>query len=333
MVDTESARTDEPVEPEERRVPVTLITGFLGAGKTTLINHLLRALAPRRVGLIINDFGKVGVDAEVLRDRYAPPMIEVTGGCVCCTVEGDLISALAQMEQIKFDFEYLLIESTGLSDPEPIIQQLLLPELEQSFRLDGVVGIVDADQFDLHRRASFLFERQLEWSPIIMLNKVDLVDDAALQRVEQTIQEIAPRARVIRTEQSQIEPHLILDIGQPLHHHHPDERHEPNGHAHDHESPHELDGFQTVSYSQTRPFSLDKLLQALDEMPIEVIRSKGIVQVAGDPRRVYFHTVGNRSTAEYSREWGDEAPWTEIALVGRNLDEAKLRAFLDGCLA
>jgi G3E family GTPase len=231
-------------------LPVTIITGFLGSGKTTLLNHILTNQQGLKTAVLVNEFGEIGIDNELIITT-GDDMVELSNGCICCTINNDLVEAVYKVLERQDGVDYLVVETTGLADPLPVALTFLGTELRDMTRLDSIVTVVDAENFSLDLFNSEAAYSQIAYGDIILLNKTDLVDEAKLKTLEGRIEEIKQGARILRTTRSQVPLPLILSVGlfesdkyfnsEAKHdhdHHDHDHDHDHDHHHHDHDDHH-----------------------------------------------------------------------------------------------
>jgi len=316
-------------------LPVTVVTGFLGTGKTTLLNHILASQHGLKIGVIVNEIGEIGIDSELIITA-SDDMVELSNGCICCSINNDLVNAIVRVLQRDQKIDYLVVESTGVADPLPIIMTFLRPELRHLVRIDSIVAVADAESFSLDLFDSKPARNQLLYADVILLNKCDLVSDDCLRSVEAKIRDIAERVRIVRTTRCRVPLPLVLSVGlfQPDrfstdppgtvsdHRPHPQEA---GGRLHLSE-----DGFESVSFEADRPFATDKFQCFLEQLSDNVFRAKGLLWIDASDQRYVFHLVGKRFTLD---ETGWSAPTSNrLVIIGRNLDRARLREELAKCL-
>lgn len=328
--------TDASLNIEDRRIPATILTGFLGSGKTTLLNHILRANPGLQIAIIVNELGDVGIDGGLIERTDGDDVLELTAGCICCTIRGDLLNGLRRIFARPEPPDYLIIETTGIAEPLPVAQTFFLPALQRAVRLDGIITLADAEQFDYHLRASAVAEVQLEYANIILLNKADLVSDARLQAVEAAIRERNAFAPIIRCSHGDVDLRLLLDVGAFR----MDDRFTAGADrwladeaAHDH---HHLDaeGIGAVSYVTRVPLDVEKVEAFWAALPENVFRGKGVLYFAGYSDRCIFHQVGARVLVELQRPWEpDEMRESRFVFIGKGLDGDAICAKLRACAA
>jgi len=331
------------------RIPVTVLTGFLGAGKTTLLNALLSQNHGHKCAIIINEFGPISIDNQLVVG-VDEEILELNNGCLCCRVRGDLVRSLGELLRKQKRFDYVLIETTGLADPNPVVHTFKASELAENLRLDGIVTVVDARHLDKELDDSPEPRAQIAAADVVILNKTDLVSEAELDRLEARIRKMNRLAHIYKTQRSQIDPAKILnlkarELSAPLivhqdHHEHASadhhEHHSDEAHDHDHDHHHDE---EVVSFylSEERPLDLAKVEAWLSEiirtMGDKLYRSKGILHIKGQPKRVVFQGVQTMFEAVPDRFWNTgEKRISQMVFIGKDLDEKKIRTGFQNCL-
>ncbi|MGL5833711.1 MAG: CobW family GTP-binding protein [Waterburya sp.] len=320
------------LEISSPELPVTIITGFLGSGKTTLLNQILQNNQNLKVAVLVNEFGDLNIDAQLLVS-YEDDMVELSNGCICCTINEGLVEAVKKILAKEGKVDRLIIETTGVADPLPIILTFVGSDFRDFTRLDSVITVVDAETFTPEHFKSEAAFKQITFADILLLNKTDLVDEEQLRGLETYIASIKKSPRIIQTKHAQVPLPLILDVGlTPIDSYVDKKEHHEHHDHHHHHSPHlEADGFVSMSFESDKPFDVYQFQKFLaDQLPVEVFRAKGIIWFAGSELRHVFQLCGQRSDLKSDR-WST-APANQLVFIGRHLDTDKLRQQLNDCL-
>ncbi len=329
-------------------IPVTVLTGFLGAGKTTLLNHLLSQKHGYKCAIIINEFGAISIDNQLVVG-VDEEILELNNGCLCCRVRGDLIKSLSDLLNRHKRFDYVVIETTGLADPSPIAHTFHASELADKLRLDGIVTVVDARHFEKELGDGPEPAAQVAFADVILLNKADLVSPADLERLERRIRKMNSLARIHRTQMAQLDVGKLLNIKArelttPLvlpasEEAHLDEHEHDHDHAHGVEEHHHHHDEDVTSFylCDERPLELKKveawLSDVIRELGANIYRSKGILHIKGQAKRVVFQGVQMIFDARPDRLWNvGEKRQSQLVFIGKELNEAKLRSGFESCV-
>jgi G3E family GTPase len=318
--------------PTTQTVPVTVLTGYLGAGKTTLLNHILTYEHGKKIAVIVNEFGEIGIDNQLVISTDEE-IFEMNNGCICCTVRGDLIRIIEKLMRRRDKFDHLVIETTGLADPAPVIQTFFVDEdVQLQTHLDAVVTVVDAKHIQLHWDADEAQE-QIAFADTILLNKTDLVSSVELEALERKIRGMNAIAKIYRTENARVDMDAVLGVGGfDLSHAlsiDPDFLGE-EAHVHD-------ESVKSIAFVLPGAMDIGQINSWLSELlktqGQNIFRMKGILNIQGQTKRFVFQGVHMIFDGKPDRDWRvDEQRKNELVFIGRDLDEAKLRADFTQCL-
>ena len=321
-------------------MPVTLLTGFLGTGKTTLLNRILNGDHGLRVGVLVNDFGAINIDAELV-DGIEENTINLTNGCVCCEIRDDLVISLEQLLTREDVIDYVLLEASGVADPEGIVMTFLDQRYEKLLRLDSITCIIDAEAVFAdgdNEALNMLKMRQIGFADLVVLNKVDLVGPEHIEVIREWVGQHLNRIRIVEATRCDVPLEVLLAVGRfdPAH---LVSQHESTD-AESHDTPHRHSAvgqmFETWSYESDRPFSLEALGQMVRrELPASIYRCKGIVYAADSPdKRLALQVVGRRTEISELDKWGERTPHTQIVAIGApgGIDAQELSDKFNACI-
>ncbi|EAW35314.1 cobalamin biosynthesis protein CobW [Lyngbya sp. PCC 8106] len=336
------------------KIPVTVVTGFLGAGKTTLLRHLLQNNQGRRIAVLVNEFGEVGIDGELLRscqvceEDESPEnnIVELTNGCLCCTVQEEFYPTMQELLKRRDRIDCILVETSGLALPKPLVQAFRWPEIRNSATVDGVLTVVDAqalaagtlvgdlEALEAQRQADpnlehetpieELFEDQLACADLVLLTKTDLIDQASLIKVREWLsRELPPGVKVVSCQQGDVETNLLLGFNAAVEDH-LESRPSHHDHEEEHEHDDDINSVQLIVEQAFEPIALIEKLKELVQHQ-EIYRIKGFVDVPNKPMRMVLQGVGNRFDSFYDRLWlSDEPRQTRLVFIGRELNSTQV---------
>lgn len=337
--------------PAQAQIPVTVLTGYLGSGKTTLLNRILSENHGKRYAVIVNEFGEIGIDNDLIVESDEE-IYEMNNGCVCCTVRGDLIRTVEGLMRRPGRFDAILVETTGLADPAPVAQTFFMDDdVRAKTKLDAVVALVDAKHLPLRLRDSREAEDQIAFADVVVINKADLVTPEELDRVEATIRSINPAATIERTQRAGVPLDTVLDRGAfdlkrvladdphflDAHDDHHEHRGGQDHHHHGDASPIHDVSVKSVSLRggemDPKKFFpwIEKITQT--EGP-NILRLKGIIAFKDDPERYVVQGVHMIIEGDHQRPWKDgEAHESRLVFIGRDLDAERLKRTFEACQA
>ncbi|MNO87029.1 putative metal chaperone YciC [compost metagenome] len=347
------------------KLPVTIVTGFLGSGKTTLLRHMLDNAQGRRIAVIVNEFGELGIDGEILKqctigcteEEASGRIFELANGCLCCTVQEEFFPVMRELVERRGDLDHILIETSGLALPKPLVQAFQWPEIRSACTVDAVITVVDSpavaagtfaafpEQVDAQRKLDpnldhesplhELFADQLASADLVILNKADLIDAKALAVVRQEVaEELPPAVKVIEASNGRLPLEILLGLGAESEAHIDGRRTHHDHHEGDDHDDHDHDAFDSISIDLPQADE-SLLLDALTQLVVQhgILRIKGFAAIPGKPMRLLIQGVGTRFDKHYDRAWrAEENRSTRLVLIGQELDavllESQLRAAL-----
>jgi cobalamin biosynthesis protein CobW len=348
------------------KLPVTIVTGFLGSGKTTLLRHMLDNAQGRRIAVIVNEFGELGIDGDILKqctigcteEEATGRVYELANGCLCCTVQEEFFPVMRELVARRADLDHILIETSGLALPKPLVQAFQWPEIRSACTVDAVITVVDSpavaagtfaafpDQVDAQRKLDpnldhesplhELFADQLASADLVILNKADLIDPQALAAVRAEVaEELPPAVKVIEASSGRLPLDVLLGLGAESEVHIDGRRTHHDHHEGDDHDDHDHDAFDSISIELPEADEA-LLLDALTQLVVKhgILRVKGFAAIPGKPMRLLIQGVGTRFDKHFDRAWANgEARTTRLVLIGQELDASLLEGQLRTALS
>src|SRR5437660_6505012 len=347
-------------ETISRKIPVTVLTGYLGAGKTTLLNRILSENHGKKYAVIVNEFGEIGIDNDLIIGADEE-VFEMNNGCVCCTVRGDLVRIMEGVMKRKGKFDAIIVETTGLADPAPVAQTFFVDEdVQKNARLDAVVTVADARWLSDRLKDAPEAKNQIAFADVIVLNKTDLVSKGELSEVEARIRGINPYAKLHRTERCKVALADVLERGafdldrileiEPAfleaddhdhdhdhHEHSHDDHHDDHSHSHGGLKHYHDEEMQSLSLRTDKPLDPTKFMPWLQQLVAtegqKILRSKGILAFSDDDDRYVFQGVHMMLECDHQRAWKDGEPReSRLVFIGRELPEQRIRDGFENCI-
>jgi G3E family GTPase len=334
MIDHD-AKTDPPI------TPITVLTGFLGAGKTTLLNRILNGDHGLRIAVLVNDFGSINIDADlVVGVEASGDIISLANGCICCSMRDDMLTAVEQLTERQAQPEYIIVEASGVADPSKIAFTFINASLRDRVRLDSILCLVDASQLFAVPEQMELKNRQIAYSDMLILSKTDLVSREEVGRIRTWLDDRFGRYRLVEAPRGEVPMEILLSSGRfdpsRMEADHAPADQCASGNCNHEGHQHHTSTFSTWSFETDRPLSLEALRSAASKLPANIYRAKGVVYCSDAPdRRAVLQVVGKRVDISLQDEWGERHPLTQIVAIGSpdGIDATALQDRFEQCFS
>lgn len=311
------------VEQSSNLIPMTLLTGYLGAGKTTLVNRILQGSHNSKIAVLVSDFGKINIESKFIIGIDGD-MVTLANGCVCCTVHNNLIEVLDKLIKSDEELDAIILEASGITEPQQIIIDFNRSRLRSKIEIDSILAILDAEQFqEVTGKPERIIVEQLRLADKVIINKTDLVDSASIDRAKDFVADIAPKARILQAAYCEVRLDAILNVRT----YNPQTAFDTSGHGihvYEAETVHEQDHnemslvFGTWEWASDAPLAFREFRRLITNLPHQVFRAKGVVYLQAVPdRRVVLQMVGKNAKLTLGKSWGDETPHSQIVLIGQ----------------
>ena len=304
--------------------PVTILSGFLGSGKTTLLNHILKSAGGLRIAVMINDFGDVNIDKDLVVGQQGD-IVELSGGCICCTISDSLLKSAQELLNSNREFDYLIVETSGLADPGAAAQTFLVPKLEESFRLDAIVTVIDGANIETWLTQNETAGEQIRCADLLIVNKLDLMSKQDIDRVKARLSDFNKFAKMLPAMNAIVPIDALLDIDC-----YDGKSERQGGHERGH-SHRDHGDVESASFAENVELDYDAFHEFIQHLSDKIYRAKGTLAIQGISRRVTFHRVGQRNVLDQAAPWQGETRSCRVVFLGRDFNGEEMKAGLRAC--